>query len=132
MEQNPTDNRVDELLVRWKELQKQGRTLSPEELAGDAPELAGELAYRIASMRSGEAGLSLPLTRGDDRTTDFPTSSIQDIGGPLYPAGGFTAVSRLVEPRFHARGGLGEVLVARQQELDRPVASEAHPPWTDP
>ena len=31
-------------------------------------------------------------------------------------------VGRLVDAKFHARGGLGEVFVARQQELDRPVA----------
>jgi len=122
LEQNPTDIRIDELLLRWKQLRALGETLSPVELAGDTPELAAELAHWIAAMGAEQAVIAPRLGQDDDPTAIMPPSTSEAIRGLSYPAGGFTAVSHLVEPRFHARGGLGEVLVARQQELDRPVA----------
>ncbi len=45
------DPRLDELLLRWEELREQGQSLSAEELCSTCPELAGELARRIALLR---------------------------------------------------------------------------------
>jgi len=122
LEQNPTDTRIDELRLRWTQLRAQGETLSPAELAGDTPELADELAQWIAVVGAEEAAIAPKPVQCVYPTATLPPRTNEAIRDTSYPADGFTAVSRLVEPRFHARGGLGEVLVARQQELDRPVA----------
>jgi serine/threonine-protein kinase len=122
LELNPTCARIDELRLRWTQLRAQGETLSPVELAGDTPELADELGQWIATMVAEEAAIATKPVQGDDPTFTLQPSRSEVIRDTAYAAEGFTAVSHLVEPRFHARGGLGEVLVARQQELDRPVA----------
>ena len=47
-----TDPRLDQLLHRWEELCQQGGSPSAEELCSTCPELAGELARRIALLRA--------------------------------------------------------------------------------
>ena len=44
--------RLDQLLHRWEELCQQGGSPSAEELCSTCPELAGELARRIALLRA--------------------------------------------------------------------------------
>jgi eukaryotic-like serine/threonine-protein kinase len=122
LEQNPTDTRIDELRLRWTQLRARGETLSPAELAGDTPELVDELAQWIAATGAEESAIASTSVQGDDPTATKQPSTSETMRGTSYPADCFTAVSHLVEARFHARGGLGEVLVARQQELDRSVA----------
>ena len=39
-----TDPRVSELLLRWQELRREGRAVTPAEQCADCPQLAGELA----------------------------------------------------------------------------------------
>ena len=43
---------VDDLLARWDELREQGREVSAEELAADAPELLDELKGQIQRLRA--------------------------------------------------------------------------------
>ncbi len=42
-----TEERLEDLLLRWEELQQQGRPVTAEELCRDCPELLGELRRRI-------------------------------------------------------------------------------------
>jgi serine/threonine protein kinase len=121
MDEYPTDARIEELLLRWEDSHLRGRTLSPEELAGDCPELVAELGRRIAALRAMDVIVAPERARPDGLTPPFATTRVADLTGSV-PAGGFRAVSNLVSPRFHARGGLGEVMVVRQEELDRPLA----------
>jgi eukaryotic-like serine/threonine-protein kinase len=106
--------RLDQLLHRWEELQQQGESRSPEELCSTCPELAGELARRIALLRA-----------FDPLLTD---STIVCGENPrLGPASGLsresaTARADYGDLRFHAAGGLGEVFLARNAELNREVA----------
>ena len=130
MEQNPTDNRVDELLVRWKELQKQGRTLSPEELAGDAPELAGEL--RTGSRRCGPGTrLSLPQRAATIGPPTFrrPGSRTSADSLPGWRLHGGLPPGRAPVPRPR-RPGRGAGRSAARARSAR--GAEAHSPWTDP
>jgi serine/threonine-protein kinase len=119
MEVNRSEARIDELLLRWAELRARGGSITAEQLAADSPELADELARRISAIRSTED--SPERTRSYGQTPPFP-SGLHVPATALSPGGGLTMVGRLVDARFHARGGLGEVFVARQDELDRPVA----------
>jgi len=111
---------IDELMRRWEHLRAQGQTLTPEELGKDAPELVAEIARRIDVFRT-TGVVNSPGLQTVDQSPPFEPGLLNQARGPL-PADGFTMVGHLVEARFHARGGLGEVLVARQEELDRPVA----------
>ncbi len=122
MHENRSKSRVDHLLRLWEQLHAQGRSMTAQELAGDSPELVPELARGIESIRSTQTGLSPP----EPMPAEEHTSTYQPGRPPEAPAscppGKLTLVGRLVDAHFHARGGLGEVFVACQQELDRPVA----------
>jgi eukaryotic-like serine/threonine-protein kinase len=110
---------IDALLLRWEDLRDQGRTVPAEELAADTPDLIAELAHRIAALRSVDAMLA-PESVASDATRCG--ANWGEVVPAFDPDKAFSAVARMVEPRFHARGGLGQVLVVRQEELDRQVA----------
>ncbi len=108
------DLRLDQLLQRWEELEQQGENRTPDELCSACPELAGELGRRIALLRAFEP----LLTDSTIACGDHP---------PRGPAGGAsresaTARADYCDLRFHAAGGLGEVFLARNAELNREVA----------
>ncbi len=109
-----TDPRVDQLLERWEELCRQGESLSAEELCATCPELAGEVARRIAMLHAFE-----PLL------TDGTSGAVGHLrreaaAGPSRKSA--TARANYRELRFHAAGGLGEVFVAQNAELNREEA----------
>src|SRR5262249_11765899 len=114
-----TEDRLGELLLRWDELRREGRDLSAEEICADCPELAKEPRRRIEVVRGMDSVLNVEPTR---------LVSTPGPGGPGGPALArplpedlrATAVYR--PQRYYAQGGLGEVLAARQDELDRIVA----------
>ncbi len=54
-------------------------------------------------MTAEEAPIAARLVQSDDPTAIRPPSTSEAIRGRSYPADGFTAVSHLVEPRFHAQ-----------------------------
>ena len=116
LQMSPT--RIDGLLLRWEELRSQGQSLSPEELAADAPQLIPELAARIAALRAVNAMLAAGPPRDDAKRVGLGWCPVEDAPSP-GPGQAFSAVVRMVEARFHARGGLGEVLVcARMSSAD--------------
>jgi eukaryotic-like serine/threonine-protein kinase len=114
MEDFRGDPRVDELLFRWQELFDQGQSASPEELCSTCPELADALRWRIALLRRLDRMLHGPTT---DHLDALPPPA---AGAPSRSSA--TALAEFQDLCFHARGGLGEVFVGCQQELDRPVA----------
>ena len=111
------DTRLDQLLQRWEELQQQGESRSPEELCSTCPELAGELARRIALLRAFD-----PLLTDTDDRVPQATPGPGPAGGPSRESA--TARADYRDLRFHAAGGLGEVFLARNAELNREVALE--------
>ncbi len=122
MHDDATESRIIDLLLRWERLHALGRAPAPEELAADSPELAAELGRRIAALRAMDAVLGdRPATPAAADTATLPVLASEPARAKP-PPGEFLAVSRMVAPRFLARGGLGEVVVVHQEELDRPVA----------
>jgi len=108
------DPRLDDLLLRWEELHDRGQSLSADELCSACPELAGELARRIALLR-----------QLDPLLVDTMVVSRREPGPGR--AGGSsrelaTARAEFRDLRFHAAGSLGEVFLAYNAELNRDVA----------
>jgi serine/threonine-protein kinase len=99
----PHDEQLLDLLVRWDELREAGQYPTPEELCQDRPELLESFRRRLAEVQEFDVGLRVPT----------PSQA---------PPVDVTLALRYVDLRFHARGGLGEVLLATDAELGRRVA----------
>src|SRR5262249_46489228 len=99
-----TDPRLTDLVRRWHELRRQGEPVTPEQLCLDCPDLVE--ALRAQPSRAGDP---LPQTE-------------LNVPPPPLRRGNPGVVSRYEPLRLHARGGLGEVYVAHDVELNREVA----------
>jgi serine/threonine-protein kinase len=118
-----TDSRLADLLLRWEELQERGEEVGPEELCGGDPALADELSRRIAALR----GLGPVLASTDDEPGTSPTATGPPGATAVDPGGSrrrssATCRAAFEDLRFHAEGGLGEVYLARGDDLYRDVA----------
>jgi serine/threonine protein kinase len=105
---------IDELLLRWQELRRHGKSASIHELCVDHPSLADELTRRIAAFESMEALLGI----GQSSTLPDPSAkpSIPDhLTAKLLPLG-YELIS-LID-----HGGMGVVYKANQVKLGRVVA----------
>ncbi len=90
-----------------------------EELCGDAPELLAELRRRIEVVRAMDSVLE---TESIELSATSRISG-SDGGGASPKLPDALHASAVYRPqRRHAEGGLGEVLAAREEELDRVVA----------
>ena len=114
IDDHSTDPRLDELLLRWEELQDLGQSLSADELCADCPELAGELARRITLLRQ------LDPLLADTKVLSRDVPGRQPAGGTTREFA--TAQAEYRDLRFHAAGALGEVFLAKNVELNRDVA----------
>jgi serine/threonine protein kinase/tetratricopeptide (TPR) repeat protein len=115
----PNEDRLGELLRRWDELHRQGREMSAGELCADCPEHADELRRRIGVVRNLEPILDV----GPTHLASTPAHGSPDgFGYDRRLPNDLHATSVYRPERFHAQGGLGQVLAAHQEELDRTVA----------
>jgi hypothetical protein len=96
------DPRVVELLAAWEEARARGRTLTPEQLCADCPELLDAVRENLSFLR-----------RFDTRPTQITAAD------PSPPPGGH---SRYRFDAFLARGGMGEVWRGTDTLLGREVA----------
>src|SRR5438132_7612922 len=114
-------NRVEALLLRYDELRTQQTPASAEELCQDCPELVAELKRRIRILESmdGMLGGAKSEEASAVRTPTDPAAA-----GPSMsrPGEALCTRSRYQVLRLHAQGGLGEVYIARDDELHREVA----------
>ena len=114
----PDDSRASDLLLRWEELREQGEDIVIEELCDGDTTLAEELRRRIATLEEMDplcSATSRSLTHRDNGELGHATSS-----PPQRLAARCT--STYSDLRFHAAGGLGEVFMARGDDLHRDVA----------
>jgi serine/threonine protein kinase/formylglycine-generating enzyme required for sulfatase activity len=111
------DPRVENLLVRWQELEDQGREASVEELCRDCPELAGELRRCIQAIHDARrVQISYTELTGSFRSAEGRASSTPSADPLPAAIGRYRVLSRIGE------GAFGSVYLARDDELARPVA----------
>jgi tRNA A-37 threonylcarbamoyl transferase component Bud32 len=103
---------VDLLAAEWKLRRRADPSVSIEEYARRFPECRDELTVS-ATMSFVPAADATPRTDGGKATLNG-----QEDG----PCGGVATRSRYRILRLHARGGSGEILAARDEELRREVA----------
>src|SRR5690349_16671857 len=101
----PSDERLEELLDRWEELEAAGHLITAEELCRDCPDLVDEVWQRLRSLRAmawlnGGFGSPPAIARGE-RTGRGAGADPFQPGGEVVP--GYRLVKRL------GRGGFGEV-----------------------
>jgi eukaryotic-like serine/threonine-protein kinase len=110
--------RIDSLVVRYEELRERGTPLSAEELCADCPELLAELKQQLRVLES------MNVLLGDADSEEASSDLLEPDTAPAPPlsAEAVAAATRYRVLRLHATGGLGEVLVAHDEDLHRDVA----------
>lgn len=105
---------LDELLNRWEEGLENGQEFSPEQLCEDHPELLEELRNQIQVLQAVDArfGAWSPSREGGSLNSKGSTKLNQSVQ--------VSTVFRI--DRLHAAGGLGEVYLASDPQLNRTVA----------
>ncbi len=114
------EDKLSELLLQWEQLNQQGRLVTASELCADDPHLADEINLRIQALCSMDA-LMKPCSVRDETYLGVSTAKAEPTRNAQY-ASTISTRSNYRVLRSHARGGLGEVLVAQDELLNREVA----------
>ena len=111
-----TARRLEDLLLAWEEVYEQGQNLPADELCADCPELAEELQQRINVL--------LKMERRFEASSEVGSSAPPSEDAPPKPqlAGTVYIESAYRISGLHAAGGLGEVYLAHDSDLQRDIA----------
>src|SRR5947209_11831426 len=110
---------VDNLLESWERAQADGRPLTPEELCRECPDRRAELKRHLAALAQIAAIMDTAAPRPD---RGAGLHSLEPARPAANPASARIAPDRYQVIRPHAEGALGEVLLAEDRILGRPVA----------
>lgn len=131
------ETRIAPLLRRWSESRSRGIDLTPEELCADAPELLESVRTRIETLSQSEDLQTTRIRSPDADVSDtrefppvpaLPPNSYEEFstipeGGPTgIDAERFELRQTFQELKLHAKGGLGEVYAANDEDASRRVA----------
>jgi len=107
--------RVEQLVTQWEQLLAQGQYIPPEELCMSCPELLEEVQKRIDEIE--------PRPSEETATPEIGgmATVIEPEGPRNSDAGALVIQQSYKKLKFHARGGLGEIYVADDSELQRDV-----------
>ena len=113
---------VFSLLAEWETAKQRGQNKSPEELCAQCPELLNEVRAKIHALDSVESMMG--STDGCSPTILIAPVEGIEASGMHALCRGKTVVtqSSFQVLRSHARGGLGEVVIAHDSQLGRDVA----------
>jgi serine/threonine protein kinase len=107
--------RVEQLISQWEELLSQGQYIPPEELCMTCPELLDEVQKRIDEIEPRACEETAAPEIGGMATVIEPEGPRNSDAGALVIQQSYRKL------KFHARGGLGEIYVADDSELQRDV-----------
>lgn len=114
------DDKLSELLIQWEQRNQQGQCVTAAELCANDPHLVEALNLRIQALCFMEA-LMNPCSVRDETYLGASTAKTEPTRNAQYGSTMSTQSNYRVL-RSHARGGLGEVLVAQDELLHREVA----------
>lgn len=109
-------SRIEQLVAQWESLMEQGHPIPVEELCADCPELLPEVRKRIEELPPSDVEETMAAEIGAMATV------IEQARSDDSDPGALVMKSRYRKLRFHAKGGLGEVYVADDNDLQRDVA----------
>lgn len=107
------DSLVLDLVVQWEEAVASGRSPELRDICREHPHLISEVQEKIAVLKS----LTPVMSIGSQDET-----AVDELGGARPDSQATSGEVEFVVGKVHARGGLGEIALATDKKLNRPVA----------